>query len=1063
MVRELAYGPANKHEHVPLNMASGIQKAFDMYWNRHCMGIRNTDENNPLLYTDSYSWLTYKTVGDRVKNFGHGLRNLIEPRGYLGICAANRPEWMITDFACILQSIISVPIYCLFNDREVAYVINNTQVSVIVCDKHMLPKFIRLRAECPSLRHIVCMDPIDVILDEMHEKGPSLHYIGDIEKSGSMQKYDQVIMKPTDHMTIIYTSGSSGFPKGAIISEGAYRATFQNWFRSCLLERITFCYRPLAWAADRDTVTRTFLDGGRIGFSTGDVSRLMEELAIVRPTHFSAPPSIWNKIYAEYKTALSLVNAQNSSEIRAAEKQRLLREFSKLIPASCKRLTVGSAKISPTVLKFMKQCFSNCRIFDSYGITECGGVAYNNILENTMQYRLESVPEMGYTVDDKPFPRGEILAKTVQMFSGYINNPEETRAALTKDGFFRTGDIVELRTNKYGQLDLHVIDRKKSFFKLSHGQFVSPEFLQSIYIRSPFVEQIYIHGDLLADSVAAVVVPNRAYAQAFVRKHNLENFDMNNPDPQFCNAVLQDLRSLAKKESLRVHEIPAQLVIDFEPFTPENGLLTASFKPCRHKLAAYYADRLKVSKTIDQRLKSIIETVTGQSVSNNEEEHSLIANGGDSLTAVRLSSMIEKDFGIPIPIGVLFEPTMTLQQLTTLIKDPSQISTMSRSIVPQLWNDCQLNMNIKMNECKTTFHSPSVVFITGTTGFVGAFLLAELLTVYPSNCKFVCLVRCESSMNPLDRIQNNMLFYQIWKENYEERIIPLRGDLAKSSFGLDNETYESLANQIDIIFHCGAAVNFVLPYSKLYGPNVCGTREIIRLATYTSNYIPVQYISTVSVLSNAINEEISIEKIPPDDLVSGYAQSKWVAEKLITKASQLGLPVVIYRLGSISATTESGSCNKNDIHTLLLAAIIKLGCYSETALHCHFDGLPVDFTAKSIVYLSSIQPDVYGKIYHVANPTNRVAFEDIIDGIHHCGIQLEKVSYEEWRVKLKTITDRDGPFESVGEFLLDGALHEGSTLSATQFCNAVSSLNFPSLDKDYVFKWLSFILHQIVR
>jgi thioester reductase-like protein len=308
-----------------------------------------------------------------------------------------------------------------------------------------------------------------------------------------------------------------------------------------------------------------------------------------------------------------------------------------------------------------------------------------------------------------------------------------------------------------------------------------------------------------------------------------------------------------------------------------------------------------------------------------------------------------------------------------------------------------------------------------------------------------------------------MLFYQIWKENYEERIIPLRGDLAKSSFGLDNETYESLANQIDIVFHCGAAVNFVLPYSKLYGPNVCGTREIIRLATYTSNYIPVQYISTVSVLSNAINEEISIEKIPPDDLVSGYAQSKWVAEKLITKASQLGLPVVIYRLGSISATTESGSCNKNDIHTLLLAAIIKLGCYSETALHCHFDGLPVDFTAKSIVYLSSIQPDIYGKIYHVANPTNRVAFEDIIDGIHHCGIQLEKVSYEEWRVKLKTITDLDGPFESVGEFLLDGAFHEGSTLSATQFCNAVSSLNFPSLDKDYVFKWLSFILHQIVR
>ncbi len=889
--------------------------------------------------------------------------------------------------------------------------------------------------------------------------------MGDIEKSGFIKKYDRLSIKPDDCLTIIYTSGSSGFPKGAIISEEAYRETFPFWFTSCMVERITFCYRPLAWAADRDGAIGTFLSGGRIGFSTGDVSRLMEELAIVRPTYFAAPPSIWNKIYAEYKTALSLINAHHSSETRAAEEQRLLKEFSKLIPTRCTSLTVGSAKVSPTVLNFMRKCFSNCRINESYGITECRSVAYNNIFEDKIQYRLESVPEMGYTIDDKPYPRGEILTKTKQMFSGYINNSEETRAALTDDGFFRTGDIVELRTDTNGQPDLHVIDRKKNFFKLSQGQFVSPEFLQSIYIRSPFVEQIYIHGDLLADSVTAVVVPNRAYAQAFALKHNLKNFNMDNPDPQFCDAILQDIRSLAKKESLRAHEIPSQLVIDFEPFTPENGLLTSSFKPCRHKLAAHYADRLKVTKTIDQRLKGIIETATGQSISNNEEEEEnfLMANGGDSLTAVRLSLMIENDLGIPIPISILFEPTMTLQQLTALIKDPSQISSMSRSIIPQMLNDCQLNLNITANECKNTVRSPSIVFITGTTGFVGAFLLAELLTIYPSNCKFICLVRCEALVNPLDRIRDNMLFYQIWKEDYQERIIPLRGDLAKTSFGLDNDTYESLANQIDIIFHCGATVNFLLPYSKLYGANVCGTREIIRLATYTSNYVPVQYISTISVLSSGVHKEISIDEIPPNGLVSGYAQSKWVAEKLITKASQLGLPVVIYRLGSICAATETGSCNKNDIHTLLLAAIIKMGCYPETEINTYLNGLPADFTAKSIVYLSGIQSDVYGKIYHVLNPRSQVSFQDIIDGIRRCGVQLANVSLEQWQIKLKTITERNSPFETVEEFLLDGAFNEGCTISAKQFCSAVSSLDFPSLDKDYVFKWLNFIFHNIVR
>ena len=215
------------------------------------------------------------------------------------------------------------------------------------------------------------------------------------------------------------------------------------------------------------------------------------------------------------------------------------------------------------------------------------------------------------------------------------------------------------------------------------------------------------------------------------------------------------------------------------------------------------------------------------------------------------------------------------------------------------------------------------------------------------------------------------------------------------------KTFESLANQIDIIFHCGATVNFMLPYSKLYGPNVCGTREIIRLATYNSICIPVQYISTISVLSSALHEEISIDEISPDGLISGYAQSKWVAEKLITKASQLGLPVVIYRLGAICASTETGACNKNDIHTLLLAAIIKIGCYPNTEITARLNGLPANFTAKSIVYLSKAQPDLYGKIYHVLNPNSNVPFKYIIDGIDRCGIQLEEVSLKEWRIKLR--------------------------------------------------------------
>ncbi|CAF1239198.1 unnamed protein product [Rotaria sp. Silwood1] len=884
--------------------------------------------------------------------------------------------------------------------------------------------------------------------------------MGDIETNGSTKQYQPVNIDPNECLTIVYTSGSSGFPKGAMISENAYRATYVQWCRPSAVDQISFCYEPLAWVSDRDTVIRTFFVGGRTGFSTGDVSRLMEDLALVRPDNFSTTPAIWNKIYAEFKATLSIATAHLPSEAIAAEEERLLQQFSKLIPIRCKTITVGGAMISPVVLSFIKRCFSRCDIYESYGITECGSVASNNIINNTLQFHLISVPEMGYTIDDEPFPRGELFIKTEEMFSGYFNNPEETRVALTEDGFFRTGDIVELRIRPDGDLYVNLIDRKKNFFKLSQGQYVSPEFLQNIYIQSPFVEQIYIHGDLLADSIAAAVVPNQEYAQAFILEHDLKNFDMNNPDPKFYDAILQDLRLIAEKESLRKHEIPSRLIIDFEPFTPENGLLTSTMKPCRHKLAAYYGDRLKQSNTIEQRLKTIIETTTKQSLLTDEDDNFFIPTGGDSLTAIRLSRMIENDLGISVPINILLQPQMTLQQLVTVIKDPSQM--FSHSIVEQLLKDSELLLNITIGKCKNTVVSPSVVFITGTTGFVGAFLLAELLLIYPSECKFICLVRCKSLTNLLDRIRQNMLFYKIWKEDFQERIIPLQGDLEKTNFGLDGETYESLANQIDIIFHCGAAVNFILPYSKLYGSNVCGTREIIRLATHMTTCIPVHYISTLSVLSSDVNKEISIDETSPTGLVSGYAQSKWVAEKLMAKANRLGLPVVIYRLGSICASMETGACNRNDLHTFLFAAMMKLNCYPETIAHARLHELPVNFTAKSIVYLSKIQPDVYGKIFHVLHPNSEMLFEDIIDGCCRCGVQLQSVSLEEWRIKLKTISNEDSSFEPVGEFLNENLFKESCQISAEQFCHSISALDLPFLDNLYLMKWMKFILDNIV-
>lgn len=160
MVRVLAFGYGKEIKNDATDTGALIRDAFDMYADRWCFGVRDIDPTIDEVYLNSYSWFTFQTIGDRTKNFSHGLRNLIRPREYLGICAANRPEWMMADFACVLHSIITVPIYCLFSDREIIFVINNTNISVIICDKVMLPTFRRLYSKCPTLRHIICMDPI---------------------------------------------------------------------------------------------------------------------------------------------------------------------------------------------------------------------------------------------------------------------------------------------------------------------------------------------------------------------------------------------------------------------------------------------------------------------------------------------------------------------------------------------------------------------------------------------------------------------------------------------------------------------------------------------------------------------------------------------------------------------------------------------------------------------------------------------------------------------------------------------------------------------------------------
>ena len=879
-----------------------------------------------------------------------------------------------------------------------------------------------------------------------------IHCMDDMERRISNPSHAYLITEPTDCLTVIYTSGSSDFPKGVIISDRAFRAIFEDDPSPAAGEFVLFSYQPLAWYGGRNSMIATLLCGGRAGFSTGNVSRLMEELALVRPTLFAAPPNIWNKIYAEFKAALALAMTSDSEQNGQIE-NNLLQQFSKLIPARCNSIAIVGALISPVVLDFLQRCFRHCNITDAYGITECGGLSFGNRLSPNVAFRLESVPEMGFTIEDKPYPRGELLTRTPQLFSGYVNNPTETQAAFTDDGFFRTGDIVEWYRTPYQPDAIRIIDRKKNFVKLSHGQFISPEYLQGIFTQSSFIEQIYIHGDPYQDCITAVVVPNQERTQAFAIENNIH---LSESDPKLYEKIMHELHSIGTKAGLQKHEIPSRIVIDFQPFTTENGLLTSSMKPCRPKLAAHYKNRLQTAKSIEQRLKTIIENVTGQSMTN-AETSSFFNAGGNSLTALRLSRVIGEDLGTAIPVSVLFEPEMNLQRLTALMQNPSLIE--NDSLISRILHDAQLELNLTDRKPRTLDGNSLTVFLTGATGFVGAFLLSQLFTQYPINTRFICLVRCELSVDPFDRLRKNLLSYHLWQENFRERISAIRGDLAQIQFGLDQHIYMTLASQTDLIFHCGAVVNFVLPYSQLYGPNVCGTREILRFATYESNCIPIQYISTISVLPPGVTNEISIDDITPHGLTNGYGQSKWVAEKLMTKASHSGLPVAIYRLGSMCADTRTGACNPLDVYTILLTNLLKIGCYPSELRNVKLNTLPINFAVDSIVFLSQFRADhTYGHVFHVIHPDGGMMFENVLASMIKFGKTIQAISSKEWHNRLTNDMKENLALEFIDRLIIDNTLATSSSLSSTQFYNLIPREHIPRMNDDYASRWLRFIL-----
>ncbi|GFN88138.1 linear gramicidin synthase subunit d-like, partial [Plakobranchus ocellatus] len=443
--------------------------------------------------------------------------------------------------------------------------------------------------------------------------------------------------------------------------------------------------------------------------------------------------------------------------------------------------------------------------------------------------------------------------------------------------------------------------------------------------------------------------------------------------------------------------------------------------------------------------------------------------GGHSLLASELLERARAKFQVDLAVRDLFQYP-TVSSLAMLI-DRRLGNTRSGSpevFLQQLDLQAEVqrhdqgvtNLDMQLRAFWRTFHhghhfNRGRVLLTGATGFLGAFILRELLL----HTKLVvyCLAREQPRVSMIDRIKAALIQFGILSsdenqstpeqteilEGLKSRTTALKGNVALMYLGLDEADYTYLCTDIDFIIHAAAAVNLVYPYSALHGPNVMGTANVIQFAS-TGKVKALHYISTDAIFPHGLlncREDADVIQFA-QKLQDGYAQSKWVAEQLVSRARDRGLPVTIYRLGNMSGDSNQAFWNPQDFTLLMLQACAKTGLAPD--LDWDMEMTPVDFASKVIVKLTQYPNIALGKTLHLIND-RPMKSRQVFQWMNNHGIPLHLIDFDDWKVRvveeLKANNGSGGPSGELMEQVID------SYASHAQFLPNLSTYNTSGMQK----------------
>ncbi|UZJ53737.1 hypothetical protein CBS101457_003057 [Exobasidium rhododendri] len=695
-----------------------------------------------------------------------------------------------------------------------------------------------------------------------------------------------------------------------------------------------------------------------------------------------------------------------------------------------KTLWLNGEVVTTSLARRALGAMPNVRLLNCYSACETHEVACGDIgamLDTEATYCPVGAPldprhiyilnESGQKVDVEV--SGELWVGGSLLARGYLNRKETTAQAFLPDQFdstpgarmYRTGDLARMLSNGH----LEITGRVGAMIKL-RGYSVVPAKVENAIVGHLAVKQcaVVAFGEGLDRQLVAYIISDDKNTSS---DRPLVEVEDSGHSPSARKALSPFLAHYmvpalwVQMDKLPTNEVSGKAELKRLPPPP-----SATPSPSNGKVVA--------QDSIDLEAVAEVWSATLKIAANKiMPEHSFFDLGGHSLSLADLASRMSRSFGFRIPVARLADPTTLNGHLQTVraVRD-GQIAAVQADLPATLRADSNLDADIRPT--KTTICSvkdAKTIFLTGATGFLGAFLLHDLLE--NTSAQIVCLVRFNNPSEEdvpagISRLRKNLIELGLWSDSIMERIEILPGDLSRKRFGLSPPAFAELAGRIHVIIHAAATVNLVYPYAALRSSNVGGTREILRLACLGG--ATLQYVSTNGVLPPSASgngwpeDSMLYVDAVTEKLLDGYGQTKWVAEQLVLEAGRRGLPVRILRAGTISGHSATGSANAWDLLTALFVESINLG-YAPDVEGWRAEMTPVDFVSKAIVHLAN-QTHAKQLVFHLGDPDpvdTRIVFDDL----NRLGYHTERLSWDDW-VTLWT-EKRGGAKGGDGAFTVD--------------------------------------------